>query len=453
MAWYFSRRSGKTKNEFLAAGRSLGKWEAAFSIAATWIWAPALFIAAQKAYTHGLAGLFWFTVPNILCLIIFAYFAKIIRNKLPEGFTLSQYIKKRHSTRVQILYLIELCGLATCSFAVQLLAGGAVINSLTGIPFFWVTVVLACMALSYSLLSGLKASVVSDWAQMGVILLTGVTLVPWLISRVGGWDTVIAGLGGKDGRFSSLVSAGGLEVFLSFGIPVSIGLLAGPFGDQSFYQRAFAIKKNSVKQAFLWSALIFGIVPLLMSVFGFAAAGKGIIAQDPQLVNLEMVIRFLPPWVIVPFVYMLLSGLVSTLDSNLCAVSSMAGHDMLEMTKIKKSAQEAGVIRYSRRSMLLLAAAAVGIANIPGMKILYLFLFYGVLRASTLLPTMITLLKEKLSEQGVFYGILASIVVGLPVFAYGNFSGSTSLKVAGSLMTVLISGATTLVVTFIKRRN
>ena len=64
-AWV-GRGHQKNRAEFLVAGRSLGVWLAALSIAASWIWAPALFVASQKAYDQGLPGVFWFTFPNVL---------------------------------------------------------------------------------------------------------------------------------------------------------------------------------------------------------------------------------------------------------------------------------------------------------------------------------------------------------------------------------------------------
>lgn len=69
-----------------------------------------------------------------------------------------------------------------------------------------------------------------------------------------------------------------------------------------------------------------------------------------------------------------------------------------------------------------------------------MFLFYGTLRASTFLPTVFSLLWRGLPERAVFYGILASIGFGLPVFAYGNFTGQTHWAVAGTLTTVSVSG-------------
>lgn len=448
ISWLFSRHSHRNKLQFLVANRSLGKWEAAFSISATWIWAPALFIAAQKAYTQGLAGLFWFTVPNVLCLIIFAFFAEKLRQKMPSGFTLSDYMRERFSNRVQNLYMVELVGLAACSFGVQLLAGGKIISALTRIPFFWVTVVLAVISLSYSVFSGIKASVVTDYAQMVWILLVGFTLIPWAIGKAGGMEVVIKGLGGVSGEFANIFSAKGLEVAVAFGIPVTIGLLAGPFGDQSFWQRAFATKQEHVKSAFIWGAIIFALVPLLMSLTGFTAAGKGWAVADVARTNLEAVMKLLPTWTLIPFVYMLLSGLVSTQDSNLCSIASIVGHDIVNRRKSSfspsRKTKESEVMFLSRLSMILLVIVTIGIANLPGIRILHLFLFYGTLRASTLLPTIITLLSGRVHEGGVFWGILVSFLVGLPIFAFGNITNRTAWVVAGSLITVLSSGTITL---------
>ena len=61
---------------FCVGNRDTGWGISALSIAATWIWAPALFTSTENAYTKGFAGLFWFLVPNVLCLILFIPFAK-----------------------------------------------------------------------------------------------------------------------------------------------------------------------------------------------------------------------------------------------------------------------------------------------------------------------------------------------------------------------------------------
>lgn len=78
--------------------------------------------------------------------------------------------------------------------------------------------------------------------------------------------------------------------------------------------------------------------------------------------------------------------------------------------------------------------------TLPGLTVTHLFLFYGTLRASTLLPTILTLLNKKLTANGVFTGIIASLCIGLPVFAVGNIADIPVYKTAGSLITVLLSG-------------
>ena len=431
LATYYLQPS-KTKENYLVADRQVGWLHSGFSVAATWIWAPALFVATLKAYTQGIAGLFWFTVPNIACLLIFTYFAIKVREMCPKGFTLSSFMRDKYSDRVQNLYLIELMGLAVCQFAVQLLAGGAVIAYLTGLDFFIITLILSATALSYSFIRGVRASILTDYWQMWFILVVVVVVVPWIVIESGGWSVVMAGIGGKSGEYSNPFNA---EVAYSFGIVVTIGLLAGPFGDQSFWQRTFATKKKEIKKAFICSALIFGIVPIFTGLIGFVAAGLGLEGK-PQLINIITAQHLLPTWVLIPFAIMLISGLVSTLDSALCSVSSLCGHDISN----KKTTITYSDMDWAKIGMVLLAIGGLLIDNIPDMKILYLFLFYGTLRASTLIPTVLTIIKGKLSEQGMFYGICLALFVGAPLMAYGNFGGGLHYKVAGAVFTVLSSG-------------
>lgn len=126
----FLRKHKNTKEEFLVANRSMPWLLTAFSMAATWVWAPSMFVASEKAYTQGIVGVFWFVVPNVLTLILFAFFANKMRKLRPEGWTFSDYIREKYSKRCHNLFLIESFGLQTMSFAVQLLAGATIFQRL-----------------------------------------------------------------------------------------------------------------------------------------------------------------------------------------------------------------------------------------------------------------------------------------------------------------------------------
>lgn len=69
-------RKEKGVEGFCVGDRNAGWLLSSLSIAATWVWAPALFTSTEHAYMKGFAGLLWFLVPNMLCLVIFIPFAK-----------------------------------------------------------------------------------------------------------------------------------------------------------------------------------------------------------------------------------------------------------------------------------------------------------------------------------------------------------------------------------------
>lgn len=447
----FLRKHKKTKEEFLVANRSMPWLLTAFSMAATWVWAPSMFVASEKAYTQGLAGVFWFVVPNVLTLILFAFFANKMRKLRPDGWTFSDYIREKYSKRCHNLYLIESFGLQTMSFAVQLLAGATIFSKITGISFTATTIVMAVCPLLYTFASGIRSSIVTDFWKMLWIVIVLLLGLPIMFSSAGP-NALFNGLGGITGDFGSLFSATGIMVALSFGIPTTIGLLSGTFGDQMFWQRVFCVKADKVKRTMITAAFIFAAVPISLAVFGFFAAGTGLAISDTQLTNVGAVVAFCPKWFLYLFFVLILSGLISTVDSIICAVSSVAGHDVVKRLSMNEKWHGriqkniflfilfANEVRAARFAMIVVTIIAILIANIPGLTILYLFLLYGTLRSSVMLPTVFAILGKRMSERGLFYGILTSMIVGLPIFAYGNFTGNIPMIVFGSLFTILASG-------------
>lgn len=430
--------------KFHVGDRNMGTLQSAMSIAATWIWAPALFVSAEKAYANGFVGLFWFLMPNVLCLLLFIPFAKSIRERMPKGISLAGFMGREYkSEKVKGIYLFQLGTLSILSTGVQLLAGGKILSTITGIPMLPMTIMLAVIAYSYSQFSGIQASVLTDTVQMTIMLAVCAVLIPWALSMPGNMDALYHGISGVTGDYTSLFDKNGMQVLMGFGIPTAIGLFAGPFGDQCFWQRAFSIKESKIRRAFTLGALLFAIVPLSMGVLGFIAAGKGFIPNDSGVVNFELVSNLFPRWVMIPFLFMVVSGLLSTVDSNLCAISSLTA----EMKCVSKLVSNADKLKVAKWSMLAILAAGILIANVPGMTVTHLFLFYGTLRSATLLPTVFTLTSVKTSAKGVYVGIILSLCCGLPVFAYGNIYGISQYKTLGSLLTVLTAGVASCIIT------
>ena len=226
---------------------------------------------------------------------------------------------------------------------------------------------------------------------MILMLVVGLITVPLLVTKTGGIESIINGLGGINKDYLT-ISLKSWDLFLNFGLTTTIGLLSGPIGDQSFWQRTFSMNKNNIKKAYIKAAIIFAIIPLLMAVIGFSAAGIGFIPKDTGIVNLEYIIAYLSPSFITLFVIMLVSGLSSTLDSNLCAISSIIAVEL-----------KGDIKRNSRIGMILLTIAGLLIANVPNMPIVTLFLIYGVLRTSVFAGTVTTILSNTPIKKVIYF--------------------------------------------------
>jgi Na+/proline symporter len=430
---HFSKGYANNKDSFLLARRELNTFQGSLSVSAAWLWAPGLFISAQIAYQKGLVGLFWFCFGNFLTLILFGLIIPKLRERLPKGFTFSGYLKKKFSTRVQKLFLGEMIVLAVCAFAINLVAGSRTVEVLTGIPYFVTTMLMVAIAMLYSFRNGLKATVVTEIIKILVVWTGVLVLIPWVISEAGGWAVVERGMGGITGQgFNIFGGEFAWGVFTGFGITAFLGHLGGPWGDNSFYQRAFSIQPKFIKPSFLYAAFIFGIIPVMMGLLGFVGAGS--LMQIPDnlhgMTNAIVIATFLPGYAAMFFVFLVFSGLVAILDSQFSSIANMVGHDLAE-GKTKNN------IGYARKGMIVLAIAGLVIANIPGIQMLHIFLFFALLRALVWLPSMIVLLKpDWITEPGMFWGILLIAIVSIPMFTYGKLMGVGDLTFYGTLIAV-----------------
>ena len=434
MTYWYSKGYDDTKESFLVARRELNTFQGSLSVTAAWLWAPGLFISAQQAYVNGLVGLFWFCLGNFLTLGAFAYFARRIRQWAPEGFTFSGYLKEKFSGRVQGLFVVEMMILAICAFAINLIAGSKTVETLTGLDAGVVSLIMVLIAILYSFRTGLKATVMTEMIKMVVVWTGAIILVPWVISNAGGWDVVVVGLGGKSMQGADIFGTPfAWGVFTGFGAAAFLGHMGGPWGDNSFYQRAFAIKEKSIIPSFVLASFVFIVVPIMMGLLGFVAAGTGMEIKNVGVTNALVIAEFLPAGAAIFFMFMVFAGLVSILDSQFSSVANMTGHDIYNKFKRGVWSNE---IHWARYGMIALAVIALIIANIPGMTLLYLFLFFAVLRASVWLPSMITFIKPDLiTEKGMFWGILIPATIGEILFVSGKL-GYTDTAFLGVLIAI-----------------
>ena len=456
---------GQTAVGFLAAGRQVPWWLGAISLAITWIWAPALFVSVQQAYQSGVAGIFWFTFPNILSLMIIAPLAVRIRRFLPNGFSQPEWIRFRFDRKTHAMYLVPFFFYQIMAITVQLYAGGSIFSLLTGVHIQIVMTVLALTALSYGVISGMRASIITDFLQYGLVILAAILIIPWTYHAAGGWSAVAGGLGGLTGTHKSVFDP---EVAYNFGIVTSIGLISGSLADQQNWQRAFSIRKNHLALAYIASGFLFGIVPIAMSTLGFLGANPALhiklpTGTDPSMIGVIVVAHFLPVWAAGGFIVMLLGALCSVLDSGMCAAGALFALNCTKLTEAEQAVREKERLgeqlneperkvndhldrRLVGRARLAMvgvtavgAAIALGVLYIPGFGLQYLWWVFNTVAACVAAPTVLSLYWDRLDLRGVFWGILTAFVIGIPLFVYSNVYNLIWLTVASSIGIVLVT--------------
>lgn len=421
---YFASGYNKDKQSFLLANRELGMWQGALSIAAAWLWAPGLFISAQQAYVNGMVGLFWFCLGNFITLMFFAWFAKSIRDKNPDGYTMSGFIQKTYTGKAYLFYRFEMIILAICAFGINLIAGSTTVALLTGIDYTLATILMSVVALLYAFRNGLKATVVTEVIKIVVVWAGVLLLVPLVISNSGGWDNILAGMAGVKGVGTNIIGTPfAWGVFTSFGIAAFLGHMAGPWRDNSFYQRAYAIQPKSIIPAFVLAAFIFIMIPIGMGLIGFAAAGAGVAIPDNLLgnTNIIAIANFLPPQAAIIFTFMVFAGLIAILDSQMASITNLVGNDLVA---------EHNAIPAARAGMLFLVALGIILAN-SGVTIGSLFLFFSIMGATLFLPSMLIVIKPELFYgPSLFNSLLISFLAAMLLyFAVGSVFYATLVAV------------------------
>src|SRR5690554_461009 len=246
IALFVKRHLIRNTHDFIISNRRIGLGFGVGSIISVWTWAMAVMMSSAMTYQWGLSGLFWFVVPNGLAILAMIPLARILRRKMPEGYTISQFAHERFNRNRIASGVVTL----TMIFGVLLeilinLKGTSVVMS-TVFPIDWqvATIATVVIVLTYAFFGGLWTAV-----------MTG-TLNTWMIT-VPAAIVVVAVYGHFEGGTAAILDAirtqnpEDLNVFepgaaAGFGITLAFGLLAAVVADQTFWQKVWAIKKEQV---------------------------------------------------------------------------------------------------------------------------------------------------------------------------------------------------------------
>ncbi|MCV9995675.1 sodium:solute symporter family protein [Paeniglutamicibacter sp. ZC-3] len=422
---------GKKKENadgYMTAGNKIGFGVSAASMTATWIWASSMYASATSGYTYGISGPIHYGLWGALMILFIYPFGRRIRAVAPKAHTLAEVMYARHGRSSQLMLAGSNILGSVISLTSNFIAGGALIALLSPFSFRQGIIAVAAGILLYTLWSGFRASVLTDFAQVVAMLGAVVVIIPVIFFAAGGPGLFEAGASNLTVQQSDFFSS---DAFMNQGAPYIAAVLAYAIGNQTIAQRLFAVREDLIKPTFITATIGYGATIIGFGMLGVIALYAGITPIDGDTNNLipQMAVTYLGPVLLCVFFIMILGSLSSTADSDLAALSSIAMADIYGQSVGKKKANPKTMLLVGRITMILATAAGLFFAS-GKMNILDLLVFVGALWGALVFPVIASFYWKKVTNMAFTVSSLTALAVFLPVrFEWISMSGLTGYVV------------------------
>jgi len=415
--FWISTTIGK-KNEnadgYMTAGNNIGFGISAGSMTATWIWASSMYASATSGYTYGISGPLHYGLWGALMILFIYPFGKRIRAVAPKAHTLAEVMYARHGRSSQLLLAGSNVVGSLISLMSNFIAGGVLIALLSPFTFIQGVVSIAVGVLLYTLWSGFRASVLTDFAQVVFMLGAVVVLVPFIFFAAGfptAFESGAVNLTPQQGSFFSS------EAFLNQGAPYIAAVLAYAIGNQTIAQRLFAVREDLIKPTFVTATIGYASMVIGIGMLGVLALYADVEPSGGEVNNLipQMAAEYLPAALLALFFIMIIGALSSTADSDLAAMSSIVMADVYgQSIAVKGKADPKVMLLVGRLTMVVATALAVAFASLQ-LDILDLLVFVGALWGALVFPVIASFYWDKVTNKAFTVSVLAALAVFIPV--------------------------------------
>ncbi|MDZ4723566.1 MAG: sodium:solute symporter family protein [candidate division Zixibacteria bacterium] len=354
----------------MLAGRKLSAPVLVGTLLATWIGSGSIIAAAGLAYENGFPAL-WFDAGVWLALIVLYLVAG--RARRFGQFTVPDILEVRYNKYARLLGAVVIIVAYTAIVSYQFRAGGMVLNLVTGISESNGILITAIFVIGYTALAGMVSVVYTDVVN-GIMMTVGLVLaLPFLISRAGGWETIVQSLPETNFQILGTLS---ITDALAFALPTMLLLL----GESCMYQRFFSAKdeKTAKRSVIGW---IIGTIFIETIIVILAVVGSSLYPDiKPDMVILHSVKEGLPLIVGCIALAAIVAVIVSTADSFLLAPSTNFMRDIYQRF-IDPEVSQKNMVLYSRITVVILGIIAFAQVRFFGSVLemaLYAYTMYGV---------------------------------------------------------------------------
>jgi Na+/proline symporter len=414
---YLSLKQLKSKislNNYLVSDRSEGTLSLTLSLTASALGAWILFSPASAATWGGIGTVIGYALGAACPLVLIYFFGPRLRKEMPNGVTLTQFIKKKFgdsffkfSLKLIIFYLvIFLCAEVT---AIALL-----LNFLAGLPLWLTSIITLTICLSYVLKGGLKLSILTDKYQFVVFIL--IFLICYLVAGLNNLNSFSLEFIGN--QSPQLLSINYLPNYFG-AITFFVAVAATNLFHQGNWQRVYAAKNvNILKRSLIYSAVIIFPIVFLMGFSGLVSVSIDN-TTNPDLSFFKLFISSENKVLSILVIVFALSLTLSTIDTLINAVSSLIVVDGKTILK-QKSDKLLKISKY----VILLISFVVFIVSSKGLSILYLFLLADLLCCCAVVPIFSAFFRKKINYKISLTSLIISLLIGLSLFPSLDFSKS-----------------------------
>ncbi|MFB9731580.1 sodium:solute symporter family protein [Ornithinimicrobium kibberense] len=409
------RRRKENADRYMTAGNNIGFGISAASMTATWIWASSMYASVTAGYTYGVSGPIHYGLWGALMILFIYPFGRRIRTVAPRAHTLAEVMYARHGRSSQLMLAGSNVLGSLISLTSNFIAGGALIAVLSPLNFGAGILVVAGGVLLYTLWSGFRASVLTDFAQVVAMLGAAVVVIPVVFFAAGGPGMFEAGVAAghvtpqQESFFSS-------EAFMNQGAPYIAAVLAYAIGNQTIAQRLFAVREDLIRPTFVTATVGYGATVIGIGMLGVMALYLGIDPMGGDVNNLmpQMVSTYLGPVLLAVAFLMIIGSLSSTADSDLSALSSIVMADIYGQSVGRRAADPRTMLLIGRLTMIVATAAALYFAT-SQFNILDLLVFVGALWGCLVFPVIASFYWPKVTNAAFTVSVLAALAFFLPV--------------------------------------
>lgn len=414
MSTYVNEKNENVDGYMVSSGE-VGFGISAASMTATWIWAASFYGAAISGYNYGLSGPMHYGFWGALMILFIYPYGLRFRKLAPHAHTLAEIMHARHGTGSQLILAgSNLLG-SVISLMVNFTAAGALVSVLSPLSFQAGVLIAGVGVLSYTLWSGFRASILTDFAQVVAMMAVAVLIIPWVFFNLGGTEVLREGLARVTAEQANFFST---KAILEQGAPFFVAVLAYAIGNQTIAQRLFAVRQDLIKPTFVTATVGYGSIVIGLGMLGLMALLIGMAPHEGDLNNIipQMASTYLPPFAIALFFILVIGSLSSTADSDLSALSAIMMTDIYGRNIAKGRPNTKKMLLLGRITMIVATALGLILASFS-FNILVMLVFVGALWGAIVFPVIASCYWNRVTNAAFIW----AVVGGLALFCLVRF--------------------------------